>query len=85
MRREQSAGVTWRRIQGKGLPADALQSTHDVEMAVTAQEREMVLTAEGGDPDVVNGNGLANLLKLEMNCCVVMRGFIRDVQDPAHS
>jgi hypothetical protein len=54
-------------------------------MAVSAQEREIVLTAEGGDPDVINGNALANLLKLEMNRCVMMRSFIGDVQDLASS
>ena len=52
-------------------------------MVVSAEEREMVLTAEGGDPDVIYGNRSADLLKLQMNRCIVMRSFVGDVQDLA--
>ena len=54
-------------------------------MAVSAQEREIVLTAEGGDPEIIQWNRLANLLKFEMNRCIVMRRFVGDVQNLAAS
>ena len=49
-------------------------------MAVSAQEGEMVLTAEGGDPDVVDGNGLANLSQLNSDRGVVISGFVGDLK-----
>jgi crotonobetainyl-CoA:carnitine CoA-transferase CaiB-like acyl-CoA transferase len=83
MRGEQTAEVAGRRIHGKELPADALQSTHDVEMAVSAQEREMMLTAEGGDPDIVYWNRLASPPKLNSYRGVVMGRFVGDLKHQA--
>ena len=52
-------------------------------MAVSAQEREMVLTAEGGDPDVANGNGLANLSQFNSDRGVVMGRFVGNLKHQA--
>lgn len=54
-------------------------------MAVSAQEGEMVLTAEGGDPDVIYGNGFANLSQFNSDCGVVMGRFVGNLKHQAIS
>ena len=54
-------------------------------MAVSTQEREMVLTTECGDPDVIYGNRLADLPQLNSDRGVVMGRFVGDFKDQAVS
>ena len=42
-----------------GLPADPFGSGYEIEVAVAAEQRERVLAAEGGDPEVVGRNWFA--------------------------
>lgn len=49
-------------------------------MAVAAWQRERVLAAEGGDPQVVGWDGFADALEFLNDFGIVMRGWIVDVQ-----
>lgn len=49
-------------------------------MAIAAQERERMLAAEGGDPNIVRGNRFAHSLQFESDVGVVVSGGFTDIQ-----
>jgi len=65
------------------LPVDALRAWHEIEVAVAAEKWEGVLAAEGGDPEVVGGDGPALAFEFENDLGIVLRGGLVDVQDEA--
>ncbi len=56
------------------------KSGDEIEVPVSAQERERILPAECGDPQVIGRNGLTFLFQLQANGCIGVRGVIVDVE-----
>src|SRR5580698_8970211 len=75
------------RLCGSGgcrcLPVNALRSCHQIEMPVAAEQWERVLAAEGGDPEIVGGDGFAHALQFEDNLSVMLCGGFIDVEHQA--
>ena len=64
-------------LTSQGSPTDPGDSGHVVEMGVAADDRQFVLTGDGGDPQIVHRNGCTSGRELETDLSVVAgRGFI---------
>jgi hypothetical protein len=57
------------------VSADPFGSFYEIEVVVAAWQRERVLAAEGGDPQVVGGDGFADALEFLNDFGIVMRGW----------
>jgi len=49
-------------------------------MLIATQQRQAALATEGGDPEVVGGDGFGDALEFEEDLSIVMRGRLVDVQ-----
>src|SRR5579863_10612352 len=65
------------------LPSNSFGARHKVKMPIAAQQRERVLPAKCRDPEVIGGNRFALPLQFEDDFCVVLRGWLGDIQDEA--
>src|SRR5438270_9156743 len=65
----------------KGLPRQPGYPPNGVEVAVAAEDRKGVLAAESGDPNIVAGDGLSNLLQFGADVSVMPSGLLIDVEN----
>ena len=62
------------------MPSD---SRYHIEVPVPAQKRKVMLSTERRNPEIIGWNRLSSLSQINVNCCIVMRSLLGDVQHHA--
>ena len=62
------------------LPIDPLNAGDPVEVTISTENRQGMLLAQRGNPQIIGGNWCARSLEVEADTCVVARRLLVDVK-----